>query len=112
MKWKTYDKWHLTTSEIMADTGAEQSVVSKSRRRWAPETVNAKFANVARYDWASVDWSKRTKDIMAELGCSAASVARARSRYAPHTKTDQATIAKRGKVRRAEREFMDACDLQ
>jgi hypothetical protein len=111
MKWKTYDKWHLTTSEIMADTGAGQSVVSKSRRRWAPETVNSKCAG-ARHDWTGVDWSKRTRDIAAELGRSVKSVSVARSRYAPQTKTDAATNTKRGKVRRVEREFMDACDLQ
>jgi len=79
--WSRID-WTMRTSEIVRETGINQTTVSHARRRYAPETCG----QAARaYDWGGVDWKKSTGAIARELDCDPHMVSTWRRRLAPQT---------------------------
>ena len=80
--WNEVD-WNQPTAWIAEQLGTSPNVVSRQRRKMAPETLRQQHVKkVAHTDrWKSVDWSQKTAVIARLIGCTRNTVTKNRRKF-------------------------------
>lgn len=64
--------WTIPNKGLKQLYGVSDSVISKARKRYAPDTIGTFYAKV---DWSGVNWSESLRVIAAKMGVTYQAVA-------------------------------------